>query len=908
MHDPTRPLIPLHATEARDRRRVGGKALGLARLVEQGLPVPPALVIPVEVFQEALVRNGLWESACRLAREPDADRAEALQAAIRSAPLSSHLAAALRRNAGVRRQGGKGDAGRRRLGPLLAVRSSAVEEDARGASYAGMYHTELSVRPGDHLERAVKACWASAFQLRALRYRRRAGATGEPAMAVLVQEMVRARCAGVLFTVNPMTGSWREMTVEAAWGLGEAVVGGRVVPDHYQVRRPRRLPEPMQRFAARLRLEVAEETVQPQQRRLVMGREGPVWEPVPPRLRHRRKLPHGDLLALCRLGLRCEARAGFPQDMEWALDDRGRIVFLQARPVTTTARPYRGGDTLWTRRFIGERWTEPPTPLGWSLVKPLLEHFIAYPRTQRRYLGGGQALQLVDGTPYLNATVFRHLAFKLPGTPPPRFMMDMLPPAEERDWMSRFAARPGFRIYAAILAETFLERRWRRFRWNPLTNHKAWYDFERRLLAELPALERTRPQNASEAIGHARHGMDLAREYVKIHVTSLLFANLLYQIAGGLLGLWLGADGERIAREVLRCPEENLTVSTNHDLWELARLARREGVDLSVPPDDSSLRRGAFGRAFRLFLDHHGHRSDATWEVMSTRWRQAPERVLAMVRQQLDAGERDPSRLAWEQGEVARRARNEIFRRVGCPVQRALLLYVVDLTRAYLLLRENQRYRFERLLYVVQRSYLELGRFWVERGWLEKPGEIRFMEAGEIEAAEEGRLAPEQVRATVQRRSEAWERNRHRQPSDFLVGDEPVPDARLGNRETGDRRLEGLGASPGTVRGRVRVLRHLNESSRLREGEILVARSTDPGWTPLFLVAAGVVLEMGSQLCHGAVVAREYGLPTVVNVRSATRLFRDGQEVTVDGGRGVVWIHDATEEDPDPDARSPGAS
>ncbi len=864
-------LVPLAQALPLGRKQLGGKALGLAALVERGLPVPEGVVLTVRVFRAFLAQNGLLDSAARLLRSPDAQRARALQASIRSAALPVELAAALR---------SEGE----RLGPYLAVRSSGVEEDRERASYAGIYHTELAVRPGDALEEAVRRCWAAAFAPRALRYGERAGRRARPGIALLVQRLVRARAAGVVFTVDPMSGSWRQMIVEAAWGLGEAVAGGKVVPDHYLVQRPRRLPEPLQRVAARVRLDVLQENIQQQERQLALGRDGLGWEAVPSRLRGRRKLSRARLLQLCRLALRAEALGGCPQDVEWALDAQGELVLLQARPVTATPEPFRAPEALWTRRFIGERWNEPATALGWSLVRPMLEHFIGYPRTGARHLGGGPTIRLVDGCPYINATVFRHLAFKLPGFPPPRFMMDMLPPDEERAWLARFAAPPGVRVYAAILSETFAERRWRRFRWNPVSNHRAWDELEPRLEREVPLLVEPPAgcRDRHAALARADEGMRLAHEYVKVHVTSLLFANLWYQLTEGALALQLGARGDELARQLLRCPAGNMTVSTNHDLWSLARQARSLGVELERLPEPDS----PFGQALAAFLAQHGHRSESSWEIMSARWAEQPQQVLALLRHSLRAGEQDPAERARAQAAAGARALDELHRLVTHPLRRHFLVGLVRLTRRYLELRENQRYHFDRLLFGVKRNYLLIGQGWVESGVLADAGDIRHLEDREVRAGLAGSMSPERLRAAVARRSERHARQRHLSPPDFLLGEamERLP-------EVAGSRMVGLGTSPGQVRGRVRVVRVLEDAQRLRAGEILVARAMDPGWTPLFLVAAGVILELGSQLSHGSVVAREYKLPMVVNLRAATRLLRDGQEVSLDGARGVVWLH-----------------
>lgn len=814
-------ILMLDRVGPRDRHRVGGKALALARLHRHGLPVPKTVVVTADAFRSFLRHNGLEE---RARRGGDAG----LAGDIRAGRLPSGLARELR-------------AAAERLGPKLVVRSSAAEEDGEESSFAGQFASTLGVEPGAATEQALRECWASAFGERVRSYAVGGGRRLDPtAMGVVIQKMVRPLCAGVLFTVNPLTGSWREMTVEAAWGLGEAVVGGRVVPDFYRVRRPRRTPRPVQRVLARLRLEVIEEQIRPQELEWRGGPDDPV--PVGSDRIGAAKLGRSDLLRLCRLGLRAEALLGGPQDVEWALDGRGELFVLQARPVTTTGNARRGGPVVWTRRFVGERWTEPATPLGWSLMRDLLEWFIAYPETSRRFLGGEEPTRLVRFAPYFNVTVFRHLAFKLPGAPPPRFMVELLPPDEERAWLRRRAAPADLRVVRSILAETLRERRWRRFRWNPLTNWRAWEALRAHLDRELPLLERPIGSRA-EALERATALCELARSYIKVHICSLLFANIGYQITEAVLS----GEGAR-ALDVIRWPGRTATSRANRALW---RLGRGE-----IPLDE--------------VIAEFGHRAASSWELFSPRWAEQPERVLALAR--AAAAGPDPARQEAEQSARAERVLAGLQ-----PWLRSL----VRLTRRYLQLREEQRFHFDRLLWAWKRVYL----------WLEQDLElrVRFLDAAELDALLAGELSQAAAHELVSRRSEEYDREVARraagdEPPIFLVGDAAVEASTTGTR------LQGLGISGGVVTGRVRVVRSLDQAERLRPGEILVTQATDPGWTPLFLTAGGLVMELGGLLSHGAVVAREYGLPAVVNVAGATVRLCDGQTVTVDGSRGVVWV------------------
>jgi pyruvate,water dikinase len=299
---------------------------------------------------------------------------------------------------------------------------------------------------------------------------------------------------------------------------------------------------------------------------------------------------------------------------------------------------------------------------------------------------------------------------------------------------------------------------------------------------------------------------------------------------------------------LLQPPAESMTLQTNRALWQLGQGA--------IP--------------LERFLEDFGHRASNSWELFSPRWHELPEEATRLAR--TVASGPDPSIHAQERVRAAEKALATLPLAV-----RSLLV----LTRRYLLLRENQRFHYDRLLWAWKSAYL----------WLEDDTglALRFLEAAEIRALLAEELSTEAAAQQIARRRSAWMEENARwqrgdEPPTFLVGDDAYDDS------TGGDRLQGMGISPGVVTGPVRVLRTLSDAERLRPGEILVTQATDPSWTPLFLTAAGLVMERGGMLSHGAVVAREYQLPAVVNVSAATRLLSDGQIITVDGSRGVVWV------------------
>jgi len=863
-----RHLVPLEEIDTHDRARVGGKALHLARLARRDLPVPRGAVVPSEVYRAALRAAGLWDLAEQVHRDPKAEALEELRERMRSLPLPGPLHDALVRRA-------------RALGGRVAVRSSAAEEDGRNRSFAGQHLTLLDVE-AEAVPEAVRQVWASLYGAAAMAYR---GARGPlpGSLAVVLQQMVEPRVSGVLFTVNPLSGSWREMTVEATWGHAEGLVAGQVTPHWYLVRRPRRAPRPVQRVLNRVQLHLVEQDLpEIREQWTADGRGGLTRQPTPSALKYRATLDRRTLLRLCRLGLEVEGVLGEPQDVEWAIDYSGRLLLLQARPITTTGTPRTRKDVLWTRRFIGERWPEPATPLGWSILAPVFEYFVAYPHTQSRYLGGGPALRLVSSRPYVNVTAFRHLAFKLPGAPAPQFMLELIPPREEWDWQRRFAVLPDVAVYWSFLRETALERRWQRFRWNPLTNDQHWETFRERLEVELVTLCRL-PVSPGDGVRLVRAQRDLVRDYIGIHICSLLFANLFYQLLESALANWAPERAASLMRRLATCPAGNRTLETNEALWELAGVATEEALE-GLERGEVPLADSRFGAALEEFLHRYGHRSHASWEIMASRWDQAPERLVPFLRACRAAGAEEPEARARRQGLDYQEALADLREVVSGP-QRVAVELLLHYTRRYLLLRENQRFAFDRLLYAMQRNLLWIGAQFVAEGWLREDADIAYLTWEEVVGLATGSLPPEPIGDWVARRRQKRLDDARVEPPAFLHGDEGVAEAASGAR------LQGLGISPGRYRGRVRLIRSLAEGQRLEQGDVLVTRAVDPGWTPLMLTAGAVILEMGSRLSHGAVVAREYKVPAVVNIEGVARRLREGQEVTVDGTRGVVWVH-----------------
>ncbi len=801
--------------------------------------MPPGFVIPTAAHSRALVEAGLGV-------RPAASGGAAHRAKVATMPLPSGWAEVWVEAA-------------RALGDRVAVRSSGLSEDGATRSLAGAHASVIGVAPED-VPDAVLTVWASRWSEAAT------ASGGETGMAVLVQAMVPAEASGVLFTIDPTTGSWREARVEAVWGLGEALVGGHVPPQSWVVRRPRH--GPVGPLGLRMRARVTVLSSDPVDADRWWPASGGGAAPLPDDLRGRAALSHHDVRALVRLGLRVESKLGGPQDIEWARDAAGELWVVQARPITASAAPHRPATPLWTRRFLGERFHRPVTPLGWSVLEPILSWFIAYPDVAARHLGGGPALRLVAGRPYVDATVFRHLAFKLPGAPPPEFVMEMLPRDEAQAWRLRRAGLPGLRVLAAIAATTWSERRWHRFAWDPTTNPADWDRFEAALERDL-ARGSTPASDVRASVRRVEEQTERLRAYVGVHVVSLLFAHLTRQGLEMAVRAACPDRADELMAALATSPPGNPTLRMHHDLGRLARAATAEDRARLA---DGLPAEGPFALALAGFLVAHGARSESSWELLAPRWEDDPRPLAGLL--STHSLDDQPARERAHADAVATLIREAPWWSVPT------LLAGVHWVRTYLGLRERQRWAFERLTQAMRREWMVIGASLVREGRLDAAQDVAFVRWDVLRAAALGDDAVP-LRAIAKRAradADAWAKESPAVDLDEVAG-LTAPTARL----------LGRAVSSGRARGTVRVLRRVEDGAKLRPGDVLVASALDPGWTPLLHVASAVVVELGGALSHGAIVARELGVPMVGDVALATSALHDGDEVVVDGRRGEVW-------------------
>ena len=904
---PEAPLVVPLATLRREQLALaGGKATNLGELLRAGLPAPDGFCVTTAAYTLATGAAGIGAALDALAAVDAADLgaqaaiAAGLRRAIVAAPVPLAVDRAVR--AALTAAGdGSPDAGGSG-GAVWAVRSSATAEDLPFASFAGQQDTYLNIRGPEAVLDAVRRCWASLWTDRAVNYRARAGIDPHTVrLAVAVQRLVDAAVAGVLFTADPLTGRRRRATIDASPGLGEAVVSGAVNPDHFVVDTV--AGTVLERRLGDKRLAVRPAPEGGTQRTELAPR------PDEPCLSDRQ------LADLARLGALVEARFGSPQDLEFAFDGGGKLWLTQARPITTlfplpASAPADDEDLRVYFNFnVAQGVFRPLTPVGQQAFRVIgsgVATLLGAPPADP--LAGPAFLQTAAGRLFFDLTgLIRSALGRRAGAA-------MLARAEARSGVilqrlfadPRLAVRPGVERRVAPLAAGALRRSRLplyvlRALAAPGVAQRAARGLQGPLIREsaLPA-----PAGAGERLDRATALLLAWPERLVPPAAALLVAGL------GSLALAWRLLGERVTAEerdvVTRALPHNPTTEMDLQLWALAGRLRADAASADAlrrgtPPElAAAYRRGTLPPALQsgltAFLTRYGHRAVAEIDLGLPRWGDDPAHLLGVLTNYLSLD--DPALGPDVQFRRAAARAEALAAELGMRaaaagrLRGAAVRFLLGRGRALAGGRELPKYLVVLLLARVRQVLFPIGLELAAAGALDSPDDLWFLSLPEMRAALPA--GSRDLRPLVKERRGAYDEEvRRRHLPRFLLSDGTEPGADAGPAIptlAGDGgALRGTPASAGRVSGTARVILDPT-GARLRPGEILVAPSTDPGWTPLFLTAGGLVMEMGGAMSHGAVVAREYGIPAVVGVAGATERIADGQRLIVDGTNGTVSL------------------
>lgn len=871
-HASASPGFPRLGKSRRGKRsgheaELGGKGASLHRLIAAGLPVPDGFVIPAN-GPESACRAALGPLLRRVAAEVEGADPPSPAALPARFPELEPAAAELRARLDAALAGWPG-----KLPAWFVVRSSATVEDGPRASFAGVLESCVGV-DRTHLAEAVLLCWAAAYTRAARAYCERNGLDPECiAVAVVVQEMVDARAAGVLLTHDPVSGEPGPL-INAVHGLGGPLVHGALQPDSY-----RRLPDGRW-----------EEQPGRQSWKDALTERGLERVELPEGERGRRVLSAAERAALARLGARVERLMGGPQDIEWAIDRGGALRLLQARPITTLPASAR----VWTRANMKELFPEVVSPLTASLIERYQHDWLVeyFGRRGFRVAPLAPAMRVIKGRPYLNLTLLEYVA-KLAGMGSEEFRANIggsadAGPSKGLDLVSILRnAAPFARLFGDYLKQPRLGR-------ERLEEARAVSDALLSAplegLDDAALLERT-CECFRVHLPLAEMGADVAGA---IQIWTMLAKALL---TGAV------ASPERFLAAMDVATADSVSARQIQELENLIALAREEQPVRQALlrmngklPDLGRLEDTAFAPAWKQFLATYGSRAVYESDSAVPRYAEDPRPLLQAIRSGILAEGSGQERPGGVQ-RTHKEAQAWLELRWGLPawerrvpLRMALVRRVLRRLRALYALRQGIRLQLDRFVAAERRHDLVLAGRWAERGWLERPEDFFALRIGEAERALSEPDPAVFLRERVERnRALCREWEREAMPLLLTEGGpahaaaaEAMPDPEADS-------LSALAISPGIAEGRVVVLERPEEVTEIEPGSILVAPIAGAAWAPFYSGAEGLIVEMGGVLSHGSILAREYGLPAVANIPGALRLFQTGERVRIDGARGMVW-------------------
>lgn len=834
------------------REQIGSKALNLLWLQKNGFRVPNGFCLTCDAYQDHIQQLQIDFSTIH-------GNLEIIRNRILEKPISSSILIDIK------------TCYQQLSNPVVAVRSSATAEDLPGHSFAGQYETYLNVESFADCLEAIKKCWASLWTERAYFYREKNGiAHTNVKMAVIVQEMVEADVAGVMFTADPLCGKTDRIVIEACRGLGEVLVSGKVTPDE-----------------------------------LIFSKKNtkPIWI-MPADMNKTLSLNIRLGRRLAKTGKRIERLQGTPQDIEWAIAKK-KIYYLQTRPVTTHPIEQTWEDRqVWTNLNTGEVAPDVVTPLDFSIISdammPLFNN-LAWILSIKP--GTHPLFGRVAGRLYFNVNLGISFYTKLPS-----FLMKpyeahaLFGGADQKQYdLRKIRFGPDdLPDLKASLWKIIL-----RMPFSLALLYTRRYSKAKDLLEDLKQKNKYYGSISLESMPSSQ----LYQYVVEILERVISRLDLLYLIPGlvpagivvQLCNKWLHDRNQVISNTLLKAAGNMDDVQAGVVLVELAQLAQQDVVVKGIieseqywediKPQLKELNTGQnFIRAWDMFMDQHGHHCRSEIMLFNPRWSEKPDYVLQMLKGCLYEADQDtPGQRYERQVRDQNQVVEQTLKQLKNPIKRWILRKFVKRAQRGLVFRENVKSEIVRLLTIIRRMILAMEKQLLDSRILKQADDIFFLKHKELSSVITGELDFD-VTSVIEQRRQEYEKYKAIESPQLIIG-RFDPDSYVPMSVNTDVSVfSGMSACPGRVTGKARVILRSDENQRVLPGEILVAPFTDPGWTPYFVNAAGIVMDQGGLLSHGSIVAREFAIPAVVNVGPATKIIQTGQTIEVDADQGIVRI------------------
>ncbi|HSL42120.1 MAG TPA: PEP/pyruvate-binding domain-containing protein [Anaerolineales bacterium] len=853
-------ILPLSDSQA-DIETVGGKGMSLSRLAQMGLPVPAGFHVTTEAYRQFVAANALQGQILSALQSADISQPATLETAsatisvlFTESQIPSDVEAAIRNTYEALEER-----------KAVAVRSSATAEDLPDASFAGQQETYLNIRGTDAVLEGVKKCWASLWTARAIAYRiKNKIDQNSVALAVVVQELVFAEAAGIMFTANPLNGQRNELVINAAWGLGEAIVASAVTPDTLIVDKQK---------GKVIQREIADKLVM-----TVRTEHGTSEVPVPDAKKKKAVLSDAQAMELARLGVRIEEIYGMPMDIEWTFAEN-KFAIVQARPITALPPEWTRPDkaAVYGRGSLAEHTPSPVTPLFATLGLGIANEASA--ELLKRVAGQGAEIMQTDQGAYVVLNGYVYGGYRMDA----RAMGVILKVS-----LSQLA--PMFRGSVA---------RWQAARKELAAVVEAW---QQRPIESL---------SPSELLEGVRTVFGAACRYFTSIQTTLPAASM-SEIFFTRLYSKLIKRKEDPEATVFLLGSETVAIQAEKSLFDIATWMKSNPAladyalhtqtnqllaDLSQGTPPSSIPADLWAEwrsVFQRHLDTFGHTA-YEFDFANPTPAETPGPLLDAIKVFLEGKAQNPYERQRESIEKRERATQSILKRVGWP-RRGWFEKLLRWAQETGPMRENSIFDMGMGHPLIRRMFAELGHRFVAGGAIGSADDIYWLEKSEVDelvaALEAGEPLPNFAGRVPARKAE-WQSFLKITPpvmlpektrwNKFVHGDEA-------EKKDGKLILKGVGTSSGTITAPARVLIGPEDFATMKPGEVLVAVTTTPAWTPLFAMASAVVTDIGGPLSHSSIVAREYGIPAVMAARNATRHIQNGQLVTVDGTAGTVVL------------------
>ncbi len=874
-------ILSFHEIDQKDLALVGGKGANLGEMTKAGFPVPGGFCVTTESYKEFINHNHLAEFITEMIRDANPDNIHEIGAKLRERIKQSEIPGEVKQeiiNA------------IRQPDIYYAVRSSATAEDLPFASFAGQQDTYLNIRGETSLLDAVRDCWASLFTDRAIPYRIQNNIDHDKVqMSVVIQEMVFPEVSGILFTADPVSGHRGIVSIDASYGLGEALVAGLVSPDIYKFEKS--MGQIVSKTVAENKLAIMPLEGGGTTKVAITGAEST-----------RQVLDDAQIKSLAELGIAIEKHYGHPQDIEWCLE-KGQFYIVQSRAITSLfplPEPVPPDDALHVYVSFNhfQVMTDPISPLGIDMLR-MIASFDPGARSleEYRHMKSAAGRIYIDLSALLKKKAFRKGFPEFLKNADALMSAALIELVNRPDFDRRINQNPGQasafgRFISPILINTI---------------KNVFYRKPEGVIEFMNSYIETRIKRAEEEVRQARPGIE--RLEAIYHAASFTqdFANLLPRLAPGFIGFkglealeqkWLGTRNH--ADLIVKGLEGNITTEMGLLTGDLADLVRQSPalVQEFENEDYHTLctrinrldGREEFKQKFNSFLSLYDMRAAGEIDMAKDRWIENPEPLAKSIMAIVKTGTEGIHRKEYQETiERAKQAASELIREVENKqgkLKGKVIRRLIAVLRNYLPAREHPKYLIMKLILIFKKALLEEARLLVQQGHLAQEKDIFYVSFWELYKAIQD---DQSLIKLVEQRKEDYRRFRKLSAPRVLTSEGEEIKAGYQRQNLPASALVGMPVSSGVIEGIANVITDPAKAS-LSKGEILVAPFTDPGWTPLFINAAGLVMEIGGLLTHGTVVAREYGIPAVVGITDATKKIKTGQKIRVDGNAGFVLV------------------